>query len=143
MHREIIRCNPAWYGEFPRYNTVLVITNQHAWGMMRFRVARIRQFLSFTYNGLAYPCALVEWFITDDAGPDSTTGMRIVRPEEVDAKRVTSIIRTSSIFCACHLMPVFNSNFLPLDFHFSDSLDAFRAYYVNCYIDYHAHETIL
>ncbi|KAI1785118.1 hypothetical protein LXA43DRAFT_900463 [Ganoderma leucocontextum] len=143
MHREIIRSTPSWYGKCPRYDTVLVVTNPDGWGMMRYRVARVRQFLSFIHLGINYPCALVEWFVTDANGPDTTTGMWIVRPEEVNGHSVTRVIPLSSIFRAFHLMPVFGHTFLPTDFHFSDTLDAFRAYYVNCYVDYHAHETII
>ena len=143
MHREIIRATPSWYGKFPRYDTVLVIVDPNVWGMMRYRVARIRQFLLFTYLDIQDPCALVEWFITDVNGPDRATGMWVVRPEEVDGQRVTSIVSLSSIERACHLMPVLQHTYIPVDFHFSEILDAFRAYYVNCYIDYHAHETIL
>ena len=61
----------------------------------------------------------------------------------VDNSRVTSIIPLTSIARACHLMPVLGSTFLPVDFHFSEALDAFNAYYVNAYIDYHSHEVIL
>ena len=112
-------------------------------GMMQFWVACICRFLSFTYDDTFYPCVLVEWFVTDEDGPDNVTGMWIVRPEEIDEQRVTSIIPLSSIARACHLMPVLYCTFLPVDFHFSETLDAFQAYYVNCYVDYHAHETIL
>ncbi|KAI1783345.1 hypothetical protein LXA43DRAFT_903762 [Ganoderma leucocontextum] len=143
MHREIIRATPLWFQKFPRYDTVLVIVNTDLQGMMRYQVARVRQFMSFTYGNILYPCALVEWFVTDGNGPDAATGMWIVRPEEVNEQRITSIISLSSIERACHLMPVFGQTFLPVDFHFSETLDAFRAYYVNCYIDYHAHETII
>jgi hypothetical protein len=34
------------------------------------------------------------------------------------------------------------SHNLPKDFNFSDSLGAFKSFYVNKYIDYHAHETL-
>ena len=77
MHREIIRSTSAWYGQFPRYDTVFVVTDSEAWGMMRYRVARVRQFLSFIHYDINYPCALVEWFVTDADGPDTTTGMWI------------------------------------------------------------------
>ena len=41
-----------------------------------------------------------------------------------------------------HLIPVFGDHELPLDLHFTDSLHAFEGYYVNKYIDHHAHEII-
>ena len=143
MHREIIRCAPMWYRQFPRYDTVLVTENPNLWGMLRYRVARVRRFLSVLYDGILYPCALVQWFVTDVRGPDKATGMWKVQPDLVDGQRTTSIIALSSIFRACHLMPIFGRTFLPPDFHFSESLDAFKAYFVNSYVDYHAHEYII
>ena len=143
MRREVIRATPHWFIKFPRYDTVLVTVDPDILGMMRFRVARVRQFLSFTCSDVLYTCAFVEWFVADMNGPDDATGMWVVRPEGVDGQRVTSIIALSSISRACHLMPVLGRTFLPTDFHFSQTLDAFRAYYVNCDVDDHIHETIL
>ena len=143
MHREIVRCNPSWCTKYPRYDTVLITTNEGAWGMARFRVARVRHLWSFVLGDVAYACAFVEWFVTKDDGPDEATGLWVVQPELVDDVRVTSIISIASIARACHLMPVLGHTFLPTDFHFSDTLDAFHSYYVNAYIDYHSHEVIL
>lgn len=143
MHREIIRCNPAWFGKVPRFDTVLVTTNLAVWGMPRFRIARVRQFLSLMHENFCHGGAFVEWFVTEDDAPDAVTGMWIVRPEFAHGVRVKSIIPLSSISRACHLMPVFGPFRLPTGFSYTDSLDAFAAYYVNHYIDYHAHEVLL
>ncbi|KAH9979673.1 hypothetical protein BJV74DRAFT_879404 [Russula compacta] len=48
---------------------------------------------------------------------DEDTGLWVVEPE-FEA-------------WAAHLLPVYGLSFIPEDFHFSDSLDAFRAYFVN------------
>ena len=37
-------------------------------------------------------------------------------------------------------MGVAGHAYLPLEFTFQDSLDSFQAFYVNKYIDHHAHE---
>ncbi|TFK90691.1 hypothetical protein K466DRAFT_484334 [Polyporus arcularius HHB13444] len=140
MHREIIRCNPKWYGWIPRFDTVLVTTNLDLWGMPRFRIARIRQFLSISHEGINHEGALVEWFFTQGQHPDGVTGMWIVCPEMVDGQRAKSIIPLGSIARACHLLPVHGQHRLPPWFH---HLDAFDAYYVNHYVDYHAHETLV
>ncbi len=143
MHREIIRCNSAWLKNIPRFDTVLVTTDIAVWGMPRFRVARIRQFLSVMHENVRYQGALVEWFVTDGDGADGVTGMWVVRPEVVDGARVRSVIPLSSIARACHLMPVYGPFRLPPSFNYRDTLDAFAAYYVNHYIDYHAHEVLV
>jgi len=41
---------------------------------------------------------------------------------------------------ATHLLPIYGSSFLLEDFHFTDSLDLFYAYFVNSYIDHHNNE---
>ena len=52
------------------------------------------------------------------------------------------VIPLNSIVHACHLIAVYGTTELPDFVHFADSLDAFNSYYVDWYIDYHAHETI-
>jgi hypothetical protein len=51
-----------------------------------------------------------------------------------------SIIHLDCVVRAAHLLPVYGSSFLPEDFHFMDSLDLFRACFVNSYIDHHSNE---
>ncbi|KAI0357042.1 hypothetical protein OH77DRAFT_1531956 [Trametes cingulata] len=143
MHRELIRSNPSWYGQYPRYDTVLVNVDPTQPGMRGMLVARVRLFFSFTFDYQKYPCAFVEWFAPQDDAPDPVTGMWTVVPEMVGGERVTGVIHLDSIVRACHLMPVFGSTSMPYNCHFSNSLDAFKAYYVNRYVDYHAYETII
>ncbi|KAI0365599.1 hypothetical protein BV20DRAFT_1038871 [Pilatotrama ljubarskyi] len=143
MHRKFIRCNPSWYTGMGRYDTVLVNTDGDAVGMDGMTVARVRSFFSFTQDGVLHECALVEWFELDDDTPDEVTGMWIVRPSlNHHGERVMDVISLESIVRACHLIGVYGTTRLPADFDFTDSLDAFRRYYVNWYADYHAHETI-
>ena len=85
----------------------------------------------------------MEWFSTVGDAPDPVTGLWIVEPESVDGERVRGIIHVDSIVRSCHLQPVLQRTSIPYDFHFSDTLDAFKKYYINRYIDYHTHETLL
>ncbi len=142
MHREFLRCTHSWFRDGPRYDTVLVTANPNVWGMRRFRVAQVIRFLSFSYAHEEHHCALVAWFTTD-AQRDGLTGMWLVRPETVNDSRVMTVIPLTSIARACHLMPRLLNTHLPPQFHFSETLEAFRTYYVNAYIDYHSHEVIL
>ena len=75
-----------------------------------------------------------------DKDPD--TGMWVVQPEYEPGNGccTLSIISLDCIVRAAHLLPVYGTSFLPEDFHFSDSLGVFRAYFVNPYIDHHSHE---
>ena len=54
------------------------------------------------------------------------------------------IIHLDSILCHAHLIGVCDgSTCLPHNFNFNNSLDFFKAIYVNKYIDYHAHKIAL
>ena len=55
-------------------------------------------------------------------------------------RRVTSVIHVDSILHSAHLIGVYREHHLSRDFKFTDTLDAFAAYYVNKFIDHHANE---
>jgi hypothetical protein len=67
--------------------------------------------------------------------------MWVVRPEfRGNGRRALDIIHLESIARAAHLLPVFGLSFVPEELHFSDSLDVYRAYFINNSIDHHCHE---
>jgi len=82
----------------------------------------------------------VNWFVPVENKPDDITGMWVVQLEREGGARTLDVIHLDSIARDIHLLPVYGSGFLPEDFHFTVSLDAFKTYYVNPYIDHHAHE---
>ncbi len=41
-----------------------------------------------------------------------------------------------------HLLPVYGETWVPPSFDASDALDAFKLFFVNKFIDYHAHELL-
>ena len=96
--------------------------------------------MSFMFEGKKYPCALVEWFSQIGNIPDVETGLWVVEPDlNDDGSRYCSIIHIDSIVRGAHLIPVYGHDFIPLNINFSNSLDTFRGYYVNKFVDYHAH----
>jgi hypothetical protein len=137
MYQERIRSNPNWHGEYVRHDTVFIETGQG--GMQGMVIGRVRLFFSFTFDRKRHSCALVEWFIPGDE-PDEDTGMWVVRPAFHSGRRKLAIVHLDCIARAAHLLPVFGSSFIPDELHFSDSLDVFRAYFVNNYVDHHSHE---
>lgn len=143
MHREFIRCSPRWYGLRPRYDTVLIRTDNDAFGMLGMAVSRVRVFISFIHNYIRYNAAVVEWFELDGDVPDPVTGMWVVRPEHEHGKRVMGVVPLHSIIRACHLIGYYDRTHMPTNFHYADTLDAFRRFYLNWFVDYHAHETII
>jgi hypothetical protein len=141
MHRNLIRCTPRWRGGSARYDCVFVdnggSNDDPLCGLL---VARVLLFFSFRFQGRSHSCALVEWFLPSGYEPDPSTGMWIVVPEvNTTGHRVRAVISVKSILRGVHLIGVYGAAFLPVTFHFSDSLNAFNAYYVNRYIDHHSY----
>ena len=138
MRRERIRSTPSWHGGEPRHDCAFVVVDEGRPGMRGMAVVRVRLFFSVEFDMVHYPCALVEWFKT--VRRDPSTGMWIVRPDRTHNKRDKSVLHIDTFMRAAHLIPVYGNQKVPLDFHFSYSLDAFEGFYVNKYIDHHAFE---
>jgi hypothetical protein len=143
MRQERIRASPSWLKGPPRYDCMFLSKDPLLAGFRGLHVVRALLFFSFTYRNIRYPCALVQWFLPIGDEPDEITGMFIVEPElDSDGTRTISVIHLDTVLRAAHLIPCFGIDTLPSQFHFSDSLDAFRSYYVNKYIDHSAHSMI-
>ncbi|KAJ7809240.1 hypothetical protein B0H14DRAFT_3090933 [Mycena olivaceomarginata] len=139
MYRERIRANPKWHGKYPRYDTVFVVTDPDLPGMHGMEIGRVFLFFSFIHSDTHYPCALVQWYRR--SRQDDDTGMWVVTPEvERNCHPTLAVLHLDCIARAAHLLPVYGSELLPDDFHFSYSLDSFRAFFVNRYTDHHTHE---
>ncbi|THG93063.1 hypothetical protein EW026_g8064 [Hermanssonia centrifuga] len=132
MRRERIRATPTWYRGPPRYDCIFAEKDDSLAGFRGLHAARVRLFFSFKYSGIEYPCALVNWFSPVSDEPDDLTGMWIVEPDfNADGSRSYGVVHLDCILRAAHLIPVYGDAILPPDFHPSQSLDAFRAFYVN------------
>ena len=138
MRHERIRSTPSWRGREPRRDCAFVGKDERESGMRGMDIVRVILFFSFEYGGIYYPCALVERFKTVRSDP--VTGMWVVQPDIVRSRRHQSVLHLDTFYRGAHLIPVYGKEKLPVDFHYSDSLDAFRAFYVNKYIDHHANE---
>ncbi|KAJ7612392.1 hypothetical protein DFH06DRAFT_1345137 [Mycena polygramma] len=143
MHRERIRSTPLWHGAYPRRDTVFVNVDSELPGMLGLVIGRVFLFFSFTHHDTYYPCALVHWFPRYEATPDDDTGMWVVTPEVYgNGQKCLSVVHLNSVARGAHLLPVYGAALLPEDFHYSYSLDVFRAFFVNRYADHHTHEFI-
>ena len=140
MRRECIRAVQSWRRGPPRYDCIFAVTDDTAKGMRSLDVARVRLLFSFTYAGTYYPCALVHWFSRVGDGPDEDTGLWIVEPDHdtADGSVRAAVIHLEAVLRAAHLIGVYGNDILPQDLSFTDSLDAFRLFYVNKFIDNHA-----
>ncbi|KAJ7724027.1 hypothetical protein B0H16DRAFT_1736971 [Mycena metata] len=142
MYRERIRSHPNWHGMYPRRDTVFIETDAELPGMWGMVIGRVLLFFSFTTpDEESHSCALVHWYSPHGDAPDPDTGMWVVTPETAAGGRKSlAIVTLDCIARAAHLLPVYGRDLLPEDFHFSDSLDAFRAFFINKYVDHHSYE---
>ncbi|KAJ7750542.1 hypothetical protein B0H16DRAFT_1842627 [Mycena metata] len=140
MRQERIRSTPSWRKHGARRDCAFAVEDQDKPGFRGMSVVRVKLFFSFDYDGVEYPCALVEWFKKVGRSPDVTTGMWIVEPELRGKHRLVTILHLDSLLRGAHLIPVFGEDYLPVGFPFTYSLDAFKAFHVNKYIDHHANE---
>jgi len=146
MYHETIRATPSWNrGEItgPRYDCIFVSNGEGSESNMNgLLVARVLRFFSFVIKGELHRCALIHWFSIFGDQPDPDNGMWVVTPDYFGSAPSLSVIHIDSIFRAAHLLPIFDENPLPRTLNYTSTLDSFRGFYVNNYIDYHAYETV-
>ena len=140
MRYERIRAVDTWRKGPARYDCIFVETDPDAPGMHGLDIAHVHLFFSFTYKYVKYPCALVHWFSRVAESADEGTGMWVVESDLDEGKPLTAIIHLDTIVRAAHLLPVFKDGFVSRTLSFADTLDEFRTFYVNKYIDHHAFE---
>ena len=147
MFREVIRAVNYWgMGEIPgpRYDCAYVAKHgTPGAGMCNLQVARIRSFFSFEYELETHCCALVHWYRLWREDPDPDNGMYIIQPDMVGGYRNMAVISVDSIIRAAHLLPIFDETRLDHSLNYTHSLDVFKAFYVNHFIDPHAYELVV
>jgi len=151
MYHEMIRSTPMWSKcdiKAPRRDCVY-ISNGAADpdappdGFRALLVARVYLFFSFRLQETTYPCALIRWYSTLGDDPDPDTGMWIVQPEDdANGYRNMAVVHIDSIMRGAHLLAIFGPDFVDHTIDFTQTLDAFSAFYANKYVDHHAHETV-
>ncbi|KIJ58801.1 hypothetical protein HYDPIDRAFT_101977, partial [Hydnomerulius pinastri MD-312] len=142
MRREHIRAVPSWRRGPARYDCVFVNTDDAQEGMLSMEVARVYCFFSFIHtDGQTFPCALVHWFDRIVDVPDELTGMWMVAPSFLDdGSHNLAVIHVDSIVRSAHLLPIFGKENVPPLVNCHNSLDIYRAFYVNRFADHHAYE---
>ncbi|KAG6896459.1 hypothetical protein C0992_008142 [Termitomyces sp. T32_za158] len=144
MFRERIRAVPSWRRGPARYDCVFVEHDRNCMGFLGLHVAQVLMFFELMTEGLGgqkYPCALVTWFHTISDEPCPDTGMWVVEKDKgADGKLLMSVIHIDTILRGAHLIGRAGTDHIPRGLEASDSLNAFHQFYVNKYIDHHAHE---
>jgi hypothetical protein len=140
MHREHIRATRSWRRGPPRYDCIFAEADRDLRGFRGLLAGRVFLFFTVRHEGEVFPCALVTWFSTVGEEPDPTTGMWVVEPDtDWRGNRVMDVIHIGTILRNAHLIGVAGETRIGR-MHFSNSLDSFRAFYVNKYADHHSHE---
>lgn len=142
LRRERIRASRKWRGGAPRYDCVFMEKDPDLPGFRGLHAARVFLFFSFKFQGVEYPCALVHWFTPVGDNPCPLTGMWIVKPDYLRNRvPAMSVVHLDWLLRGAHLIGHAGREFLPVrDFDYTDSLDAFAAFYVNKFADHHSHE---
>lgn len=141
LRRERIRSTPSFFGH-ERRDTVFVVLDESKQGMEGMEIGRVLLLFSFFYRRKTFSCALINWFIhNEERDPD--TGMWTVQLERDRRGQPTvEVIDIDSIARGAHLLPVYGSSRIPDDFDHNDALDSFNSFFVNHFVDHHAHEFI-
>jgi hypothetical protein len=141
LRRERIRSTPSFHGH-ERRDTVFVVLDESKTGMEGMEIGRVLLFFSFHYRRKNYSCALINWYV-HDGEPDRDTGMWTVQLEcDVGGQPTIEVVDIDTIARGAHLLPIYGSSRLPDDFSHHDALDSFNSFFVNHFIDHHAHEFI-
>lgn len=141
LYRERIRSTPLFHGH-ERCDTVFVVLDESKGGMEGMEIGRVLLFFSFHYRRESFSCALINWFIHDEE-PDRDTGMWTVQLEhDRQGQPTVEVIDINTIARGAHLLPVYGSSRVPDDFSHHDTLDSYNSFFVNHFIDHHAHEFI-
>lgn len=140
MRRERIRAVSSWRKGLPRYDCMFVSTDPDKEGLLGLDIARARLFFSFIFRGVLYPCVLAHWFERIGDKPNENTGMWVVEKEmDANGEQTAEILHLDTIVRAAHLIGKCGRRLIDREILPGHSLDAFRKWYVNKYIDHHAY----
>lgn len=148
MHQEFVRATPKWRGGAARNDCVFVNKKNGAHGLLGLDIARVRLLFSFKYQGNLYTCAAVQWFWRINDQPDEDTGMWVVKPALYNTGRsrvrhpLISVIHLNTIVRATHLIGVSIGDPVPDGLESHGSLDRFKTFSVNKFVDHHAFELL-
>jgi hypothetical protein len=138
MCQEWICSTPSWY-DHPRRDTVFVVLDDSLPGMEGMVIAQAHLFFSY-YKRVDYSCAFVNWFVRSEDEPDHDTGMWTVSLEKCGGKLALQVIDVRTIARAAHLIPVYGSEPVPPEVQYHNSLDTSQSFFINSFVDHHAHE---
>ena len=137
MRREFIRAMHSWRHGASHFDCMLYKGNTaNPRGMHDLQVVQAHLFFWFGYKNQLYSCALVHWFKTLGDEPDDETGMWKIEPIfSADGKPLATVVAVRDLVRAVHILPIFDSSFTEKNLTFNQTLDKFKLFYINKFID--------
>ncbi|KAH8979015.1 hypothetical protein EDB92DRAFT_1821230 [Lactarius akahatsu] len=110
---------PSTIDECPAFEGAIKV------GMEALEIRRVLLFFSFEYWRKNFSC------------------MWVVKQElDRHGQPTLEVIHVDSIAQAAHLLPIYGDSRVPENFHYHCALDSYRTFFVNHYVDHHAHKFI-
>lgn len=145
VFRDLIRVTPKWRGRTQRCDCVFIGAEGEG-TLNGMHVAQALLLFSFTFHQATYTCCLVHWFEPVGDEPDSGTGMWVVEREYGPTGEPSlAVVHTDCIVRAAHLIGFYGSDHIERDdkvLNSETSLSYFKKFYVNRFVDLHAHELL-
>lgn len=139
MCRKRIRAVDSWMGGPGRYDTVFIKENPDAVTVSGgLSVGRVKLLFSLALPGEVLECALIHHFGVLGTKADEDMGMWTVRPLLRQLRPKLSVIPLQKIFRAAHLIPVYSAERVPYKFSPAQTLDHYKKFYINKFVDIHA-----
>jgi hypothetical protein len=136
MHCEYFCATPSWRQEGPRYDCIYVNSEPEFKGVCSLEITCVLVFFSFVANDSEdeYECALIHWFGTEL----DEKGLLLVEPAYDDDEILTSPSFTLTAYFVPH--PYCQCSKPTSTSTMQDTLNTFKQFYVNKFVDYHAFE---
>ncbi|KAF9784568.1 hypothetical protein BJ322DRAFT_1007194, partial [Thelephora terrestris] len=147
LYHETIQSTLRWKTSSvttPHRDSVLLVTGSDTAGVRGLNVMGVHLFFSFVLKDKFSECALVHEYCKAFTNPDPDNGLWIFKPDySNDGYRIMSVVHLDLVIHDAHLLPVFKDNTPMLrEINFTHTLNVFKAFYLNKYIDYHTFETL-
>jgi len=139
--KNIIRCNPKFYGE-PRYDWIalydwedLIKRKEDVYGLDEFKIGQIHLLFTIEQGGTIHHLAYIQWFeISNQRDPDTQMSIA-TRTQKFNVIGIDAIVRN------IHLIPFFESqNSARTAQYLQKNIYSFDKYLVNHYSDREAWE---
>ena len=134
LHKHICSTH-KWRNSPERCDCVFVEHAEDIAGFCGMFTAQVYAFIKFKYNSITFHCAVVKLFSTiGDLLCPNTSMWTAQEDDEYDLVHIDTIVH------AAHLIGIVGESIIPHGLLPSDTLNVFKTFYINKFIDHHAFE---